>query len=168
MKKNGFTLVEILISFSLSSIVMVLLLNIVLLLKDLYVEDGMKTMLLINQANFNKRLEDELSKNEVTEISSCGESCLTFNFLNGSTKTLSYNQAENALTFDNYKAELVKGTKVGVFKAQTKTITTISNPSYNNSILSIEIPITHNLIDGEFGVNFIYPYNSHVTVVSVT
>lgn len=168
MKKEGFTLVEILVSLSLVSIVILLLFNVIIILKNLYIEDGMKTALLINQTNFNKRLQDELSKNQVTEISSCGENCLTFTFQNGTSKTLSYEDTSNTLTFDNYKAPLAEGAKVGTFTAETKTITTINNPSYNNSVLSIQIPITHNLIEGEFGVNLVYPYNSHVTVVSVT
>lgn len=167
MKKNGFTLIEILVSFSLASVVMILLLNVILILKDLYMEDGMKTTLFINQSNFQKRLEEEITEKEVTEVNSCGEHCLTFSFQDGSTKTLSYNKVAGTLTFDTYQVKLVKGSKINVFEATTKTITNIKNTSYNNSILSVKVSITHKLIDGEFGINLVYPYNSNVTVVSV-
>lgn len=168
MKKNGFTLVEILISFSLASIVVILLLNVIIIMKNLYVEDGMKTNLLIHQANFTKRMQDVFHQSEVTEVNVCGDNCLQFVFLDGSNKTLSYNEADSTFSFDNYKIELAKGTKVGKFSAETKTITTMQNPVYNDSILTIKVPITHKLIDGEYGINFVYPYNSHVTLISVT
>lgn len=168
MKKNGFTLVEILISFSLASIVVILLLNVIIIMKNLYTEDGMKTNLLIHQANFTKRIHDVFSQSEITEVNSCGENCLQFVFIDGSNKTLAYNEVDSTFSFDTYKVQLAKGTKVGNFIAETKTITAMQNTVYNDSILTIKVPITHKLIDGEYGINLVYPYNSNVNLISVT
>lgn len=168
MKNKGFTLVEMLVSFSIASIVMVLLLNILLILKNLYIEDGMKTNLLIHQSNFQKRIEDSLASTQLVEINSCGDACLHFIFLDGTTQTLSYEEEKNALLFGNYKEELVKGAKVGAVTVENQTVPAITSLSHNNAVLSIEIPITHTLVEGDFGIYLVYPYNTNVTVINVT
>ena len=65
MKTNkGFTTVELLVSFTLTAVIVFFLFEILFILKDLYVDTGIKTKLLTKQAVLTEKINDDVaSKN---------------------------------------------------------------------------------------------------------
>lgn len=67
MNKKGFTLVELITTFSLASALIVILVNIVLIIKDIYIKYEIKTELLIKQGQLYNAVYDEINKNTATD-----------------------------------------------------------------------------------------------------
>lgn len=54
--QKGFTLVELIASFTLALVIMFFLFQIVITVKELYVSSGLKTEMLIRQANLERQI----------------------------------------------------------------------------------------------------------------
>lgn len=159
--KKGFTVVEMLVSFSVATIVMVLLFNVIMLIKDLYTDYGIKTELLIKQSNILKSIE-VVTNDELTKVTACGIDCYNLE-AGGKTYNLKYNELDNSITFNNKKT-IYKGetTKIKGISATTNTTTKEStDPNIKNSILNLKIIIYDNLLDENYDINFNYLYNDN-------
>lgn len=161
MKNNkGFTLVELIASFTLALIIMFFLFQIVIAVKELYVSSGMKTELLIKQANLEKQLVTDLKEKDLTKISSCGEDCYTFSYNNSASKTLQVDRNHNTIQYGDYKVTLMEGSSIGEYTIQNQTISDVALLK-NNSIVSITIPVFNKALAGrDYGIHLIYQYDS--------
>lgn len=167
MKKNrkGFTIVEMLVAFSVATIVMILLFNIVLLIKDLYLEYGIKTELMIKQSNILKSMQDRTNEGLIS-ITACGIDCYNFDTGN-QTYNLKYDESDNSITFDKKKT-IYKGetSKIKGITATTNTVVAkvSSNPNIKNSVLTLKITVYDSLLDENYDINYNYSYNSNYLV----
>lgn len=169
MKKDqsGFTLIELMISFSLATVVIIYLFNVLLILKNIYVEDGIKTKLLITQSNLVQSMESFVHENTVTGISSCGTGCVSID-ASGSHQ-LTYDADAGTITFDGHAFKVVEGSVIGEMQIKnTKVTGAASNTSRYDSVLEVTIPVTYKTVDGDFGLHFVFPYNASVTSVTAT
>lgn len=164
MKNNkGFTIMELILAFSITIVVGVLLFELTISLKNLYVKSGIKTELLIKQANVNKKIYDDLSSKKIIALNDCGEDCVAFEFSDNSIKQLKINHKTNILNYGNYGMEATMGSEYG--EAHIKYYTNYGNLHNEiDSYLKIIIPVIHPMYEDEdFGINIIYQYNSNDT-----
>ena len=74
MKNNkGFTLVEMLVSFTLSMILIIILFQLIINLKDVYMSSGLKTELLNKQNLMENKIYNDLLNRQVTSIDNCNQ-----------------------------------------------------------------------------------------------
>ena len=76
--KKGFTVVELIVSFSLVMVIVIFLFQIVISLKNLYTNSGVKTELLNKQSLISNEINKKLSSNEIISLTKCGAYCVEF------------------------------------------------------------------------------------------
>lgn len=156
MKKNGFTLVELITTFALTATIVILLLNVVIIIKNIYSNTNIKTELYINQSNLSNVLNSKIKKDNLSSLQDCSEDgyllCQVFEFVNGESKKLLV--SEKNITFGEY-----------VYKLDDNS--SVSNPNLNieylsngDSLIILKIPIINELYpDSNFGINLVHIYN---------
>jgi len=165
MKKRGFTIIELISSFALTSLIVALLFEVIFILKDLYTDSGVKTELLTKQALMSEKINKDLNTKTVTVASKCGDSCILFNFSDGTSSELSFSRENNTFKYGNYKTKLIDGSQYGNIDISTETVLNM-DIGKNDSILKINIPIYHKLLkQQEFGINIAYQYDSRNTSI---
>lgn len=165
MNKKGFTLVELLTSIVLSSTVLILLLQVLLTLKDLYINDSIKTELLIKKSNIVKRINSTFEESSIRTIRNCdsnSNNCLKFTLVNGSEYELSLDRTNKIIKFGSFNIKLINSSEIYndldvCYFYNTKS-TLIGSTAYNTGI-RIRIPVKDNLLEEYFDMNIIYQYN---------
>lgn len=154
MKNNrGFTVVEMGVSFCLIFTVCILLFQVVLSLKELYIKSDVETTLLNKQGIILNKMYKDFKNKGVSLATSCGNSCVSFVFLDGDEKQLSTNKSNKTITYDGYVWKLDEASSVGDFSFATGTIT-----GYG-TCFKITVPVTNKLIDSkDFGLDVVYGY----------
>ena len=160
MKSKGFTLVELITTFALASVIIILLINIIVVIKNIYSKTDIKTELLIEQGNISNLINKKLEKNYLLNYNPCNESdfCYSFEFLDGTISKLVV--SDEYIKFDSYVYKVKEGTVIERSTIELIEVPT-SNIEDNNSFLVIKVPIKHKLYPNEdFGLNIVYQYNS--------
>lgn len=165
-KRNGFTTIELIITITLTLVIMGFLLEILFILKEIYVSNGIRTELLIKQALISHKINQDFTNYEVENIINCldeEDECIEISFKDGPTKKLSIDRNENILKYGDFVTKLVDNSKFGEPIATSETIIGVPHV-FNDTIIQIKIPITYPTYDEDFGINIIYQYNS--TIIS--
>lgn len=154
MKNNrGFTVVEMGVSFCLIFTVCILLFQVVLSLKELYIKSDIETTLLNKQGIILNKMYNDFRNKGVSSATPCGNSCMSFELSDGNTKQLSTNKSNKTITYDGYVWKLDDTSSVGDFSLTTGTKT-----GYG-TYFKITIPVTNKLIDSkDFGLDVVYGY----------
>lgn len=161
MNKKGFTLVELITTFALSAVIVTILINVVLVIKNTYSDVNLKTNLLINQGNLSMALNSKITDDNLLSYSDCSANyfCYNFNFTDGTSEILEIK--DNTVKFGKFTYKLDRGSEISnpiIYKENID----INIQSVNNSLLVIKIPITNRLFkDKDFGVTIVYQYNSN-------
>ena len=158
MKKNGFTLVELITTFALTSVIIILLINVVIIIKNVYSNSNIKTELYINQSNLSNVLNSKIYNENLDSYEECDDTdfCYTFNFMDGTSTKLTV--TDKTIKFGDYIYNLKDKTKVENPSLEIEFIdeTDIENL---DSFLVLKIPITCELYpDIDFGINLVYSY----------
>ena len=158
MNKKGFTTVELITSFSIASVIMLVLFNVIIIMKDNMSDINTKTNMLVAKDNLSYNINKRLKEKELTSLSMCedGDKCYLFTYSDSTTDKLVYNT--DSITFNNYTFEITEGIAV-----EAPTITehydTMTSTTYNGYII-INIPITINNKDYSIIVNKHFNTNS--------
>ena len=103
MKNNkGFTVVELLASFSLTMVIVVFLFEILIEIKNLYSEANTKTEVIQKQAVLINKIRNTFDTKELSGVI-CSKSECVFNFYDYSQTVLSINPESNTIVYDNSK-----------------------------------------------------------------
>lgn len=160
MNKKGFTLIELITTFALASVIIVILVNIIGIIKEMYVKTDVKSKLLVEQSNLSYLINTKFEEDNLESYSVCTDSnfCYQFNFVDGTSSKLIV--GEDYITFNNYTYKLVKDSII-----ESSTIDLIevetSSEEINNAFLLMEIKIKNKLYkDEDFGISLVYQYNS--------
>ena len=161
MKNNkGFTLIELIASFTLALIIMFYLFQIVIVVKELYVSSGLKTEMMIKKSNIEKQIGLDFNTLEITKIVACGTDCYTFTYSDSSTKILKVDRANKTIIYGDYQMTMMDGSSIGEYKITQNTVSGVGTGK-NNTILIIEIPVTNKVIaDRNFGIRMVYQYDN--------
>lgn len=159
--KQGFTVVELTVAFSLTLVVVLLLFQIIINLKDLYVKDGIKTELLIKQGLITKKVAESFEEKKIRVATKCttGDNCLSFTFEDNTVKTLSFDKEDNVFHYGDYTTKLISGSNYGEVKVTNETFLNVEEGK-KDSMITINIPIEHELVEGDYGIRVVYLYNS--------
>ena len=168
MSKKGFTLVEIIVTFSLISTISFLLFQLILSLKNLYTSSDYKTVLLIEQGNMTRRINTDFFTMPLISMNECSiedekglNKCYTFKL----EDTVLEQEVDRILkiysdriVYDSFQMTLNEGSTMGDVSA---VVSYIEDASVKyNSILTVDIPIKNKIAEGDFGIHFSIQYNS--------
>lgn len=159
MKNNkGFTLVEMLVSFTLSMILVIILFQLIINLKELYMSSGIKTDMINKQYLMTNKIYEDLTERKLVSASKCESektNCINLMYANGEIKQFNVDKTENTITYDNYTIKITTA-EIGIPIIELSTITE------NKKILTIKVPVnSKNFKNEEFGINIVYPLNSN-------
>lgn len=152
MKKNsGFTIVEVIVAFALTMVVVLFLFQIVITLKDTYQNNFVISNLVLKQDNISNMINNDLVNNNygaITDVTFDNtSSCYILTFEN-TIKTLCYDLQKNFLSYDDYEFTLVN-----------KSTLNYVNVYKNNENLFIDIAISYKDLDDNYGVKVFYTQN---------
>lgn len=161
MKSKGFTIVELITTFALTAVIIIILINISVFIRNMYNKVNVKTELLIQQANLSTSINNKLNKNNIVSYSSCSDSNFCYNFNLKDDEIVKLVVTDDGISFGNYKYKLSNGTTIDEPTIE-KEYVLLEDTSANNSFLIIKIPIKNKLYPKQdFGINLIYTYNSN-------
>ncbi len=149
MKENkGFTLVEVIVSFALTMIIVLFLFQLIITLKNVYNHKLIISNLILKQSNINQMINSDLIVSNLGDIISVSNdmvsNCYNISFQYGS-RNICYNKENNTISYNDYEFELIKNSKIGDVSVVV-----------NNGMLFIDIPITYPDIDNNFDVKIAY------------
>lgn len=181
MKNNrGFSILELIISFTLTMIIAVILFEIIVVMKELYEKSVTKTELINRQNLFTDYIYSDIYNKGLTELSMCGENCINFMYDDGTSKNLFWSfyvddgnskQALQSLGYGDYKVNLINNTNFDTDLVLTRNGQNLTGVKicYNNNLdtekissyVNIKLPIFNNAFpDEDFGLNILYTYKS--------
>lgn len=167
MKNKGFTTIELIVSFTLVTVITILLFQLIFVLKDLYVYSGMKIKLLTKSAKMSVPINNDISTKNLVSAQKTSNNSINLCFADNSCKTLSFDRQNKTFSYGDITQRLVDGSEFGNIFIRTETLISTYDTETLNSILTIRIPVYTTLIEGEdFGVNITYLYNSNAKSLS--
>ena len=142
MSNKGFTTIELITSFSLVSVIMLVLFNVIIIMKDNLSDINIKTNLLVSKDNLSYNINKKLKEKELTSLTMCedGNRCYLFTYSDSTTDKLIYNI--DSITFNNYEFEITDGITVGIPNI-SEHYDAMSSTKYNGYFI-IDIPIALN------------------------
>ena len=156
--KFGFTVVELIVSFSLSLIIAIFLFQIIINLKNLYTNSVIKTEIINIQSLLSEKINDSFENNVITSVNKCGKNCFNFVYINGKNEKLS--AESNYIEFGTYKAALPQQTNINGIDVNISSAATFSD-NIDNSMIIIDILINNERLKNEnFNFKIIHQYNS--------
>jgi len=164
-KNKGFTTIELITSFTLASVIMIILFNIILILKDNLSEVNAKTNMLVEKDNLSYNINKRFKEKELSSITMCdeGDKCYEFTYSDDTSDKLIYSNTDKTITFNNYTFDIIDGITV-----EEPTITehydTMSSTTYNGYFI-IHIPIK--LDDKDYSIKINKHFNTDSLVIDV-
>lgn len=162
MKNNkAFTIVEMLVSFTLSMILVIIMFQLIINLKEVYMSSGIKTEMMNKKYLITNKIYNDLNKLKVSRIGTCTdtEKCINFTYSNGTVKKLIIDEINKTLAYDNYIIKLNSNTNFGIIQIDTE------GSSIQKKLLNIKVPIYNDSFkDIDFGINIVYPYSTQFAV----
>ena len=142
--QKGFSILELVVSFSICLVVAFILLQIVLALKEVYEKSVVKTELLNKHNLIVDQVYTDILEKGLDSVSSCGAYCARFSFNDATTKELQY--SSNNLQYGDYVTTLNQGSNVENMVISTE-----------NGIASVYLKITHRLFaNTDFGIRIVH------------
>lgn len=161
MNRKGFTLIELITTFALATVIIIILLNIVSIIKNIYVQNNIKSTLAIEQSNLSKLMNEKFD-NKLLYYVACneGDYCYIFSFENEESVKLVVEK--NKIRFGEYTYKLDKNTEVKN-PTLTRKYVDLDDTANTNNFLVISIPIVNKLYPKlNFGINLVYFNNDYM------
>lgn len=173
MKNNkGFSILELIVSFTLTMIIVVILFEIIIFLKNLYEDSVTKSQLVSIQNRFTDYIYSDINDLGLAGISMCGDNCLQFSYDNGDIRNLSWEydydedsqkQSFQKLRYGDYAVDLIANSKFDLTLATSRDeisyqgVKVCSNYVSSSSYISIKLPIYNTKFeDVDFGLSIFY------------
>lgn len=189
MKKNqGFSIIELIVSFTLTMIIVVILFEIIISLKNVYENSVTKSALISKQNILTDYIYSDFYDYGLTNIDVCGNNCIQFTYKNGDVKNLSWEyeyddtsqrQSFQKIKYGDYTVDLIANSKFDLslsashntYEFKGAKVCT-SSKTYSSRLiyfLDIKLPIYNNKFENQdFGLNILYvfPYDGTDAIVS--
>lgn len=160
MNKKGMTTIELITSFALATVIFIILFNILITLKDIYLVSGNKTNMLIEQANLNKALNESInSSHRIQKIQIVSENEYVITTDEGE-KSLIIDPENKIISFDKYTLEMPKDVNITSDSEKYIDWNNISEyiHIYDDRILVIEIPLVDKN-NSRYDIKMLYQYD---------
>ena len=162
MNNKGLTIVELIASFALISTIILILIEVLISIKDIYTETNLKTSLYIEQSNLSKILNEKINYNNIVGYYECEEVNDCYNFLTVDGTILKLSLEKNRIIFDNYTYNIIDGGYVDLENVSIGSNTFAMPDVLYDSLFYIIIPVKHKLFsEDDYGIRLIYQYNSN-------
>lgn len=159
MNNKGLTLIELITTFALSAIIIVLLINVIVSIRNVYSKTSIKSDLYITQANLSNSLNSKLHNQKLDTYDNCYDSTFCYNFTLTNGETLKLVVEETKITVGDQVYKLTGKTKV-VNPSLDAEYVELNEEYSGNNILVLKIPIINELYPNtDFGVNVVYLHN---------
>lgn len=158
MNNKGMTVIELIVSFSLTAIVVVLLLQLLISINKIYNIDGIKTELLTNQANLTKRIYKDLENKGVSNIVLNGESA-TLTLANGDTRIIKIDNSVKTITYNGKVYNYPNNVRITNLNVENIIGSTV-DLGVDNAFTKISINITYPNVKGDYGITILLPYRN--------
>ncbi len=176
MKKNrGFSVVELIVSFTLTMVIVVILFEIIIALKNVYENSVTKSALISKQNNLTDYIYSDINDYGLLSVGRCGNNCIQFMYENGSTRNLSWEyeyddrteqQSFQKIRYGDYNVELIANSKFDLslnasfgdieFQGAQVCYNSASDLGYIN----IKIPIYNSKFENsDFGLNIFHVFD---------
>ena len=160
MKNKGFTIVELISAFAITSLIVVLLINLVVVIKNIYNKSNTRTELYIIQGNLSNAINEKLGLDNLKSITKCNDEEFCYNFELKDEKNIKLTVTDKIIKFGNQTFKLSKNSEVINPKIATYKVN--NTEEKKDSFLYISIPIKNKVyLEENFGVNIVYSYNSN-------
>lgn len=165
MNRKGMTVIELIVSFSLATVISLFLIQVVLFLKDTYAVNAIKSEMILKQSIISERLNNLLDEKIVASINNCGTNCVELTFEDESKATINFDSNSRKVIIDDYVASLPSGTKINDVEFLFQN--NVDTENYN--LLTIKANLTNDLINNEiYNIAVVKNMNSIVLTVDVT
>ncbi len=171
MNKKGFTVLELILAFTLTTIVVVYLMQIISLVHAMYISNNQKTEALIKQSNIMDQIYRDLDEKTLRSISTCEPNCstLTLTFTTGESKTISINNNQKIVKYGDYAVQYDSNMKIENIQTSNTTFKNdegeVMGSNLYDAILQIKIPISIN--ESSYDINAVYQYNTTLNNVTI-
>lgn len=154
MKKNnkGFTVVEMGVSFCLIFTICILLFQVILSLKELYISSDIETTLLNKQGILLNKIYKDFEKKGLAKVpTSCGLNCLEFSYADNSTAQLIIDTYNKTITYNDYTWKLDNASKV------TDLVFLSGQITGYGKYFKIKVNVTNKLLGTkDYGLDIVY------------
>lgn len=164
MNNKGFTTIELITSFTLASVIMIILFNVIIVLKDNLSYVNAKTNTLIEKDNLSYNINKRFREKELSSINTCeeGDKCYEFNYSDNTSDKLIYRNNET-ITFNNYTFNITEDMNV-----ESPTITehydTMSSATYNGYfIINISIKVKNK----DYSIKLVKYFNTNNIIIDL-
>ena len=148
MNNKGFTVVELVAAFSITMIISVFLFELLIEVKDIFVETSLKTNIEEKTAIISKNINSLFLK-EGNEIKSCGESTCTIN-----DETIIINQNDISIG-----GQIFSTPKDGNNNAKITNSNIINNTLESGGYINISFSLTSPNLSKPYDYNVVFYYN---------
>lgn len=170
-KTQGFTVIELLVSFTLTALVMTFLFEVVISLKNLYHKTEVQTELISKQSLISRLINEDFANKKISKIERCNGKSNCYNIYYYKDETMNVNNTEtitlsiessNVIRYgDNAYIKLDDNSRFGNISFKLDGETNNGNISFNDeqSVMKVTIPITNTTLDKDFDVYAVYQNN---------
>ena len=152
MKKNGFLLVELLISFSLSFVILIVIFNATISLNERFSDLYAQNKAYSQQIVFNRKIADDMAFYKITNINeseSNGIRTISITYNNGSKRELIVDVNGSSISYNEEKIK-VNSQNMVISNETAVSCASIQNDKY---LVKLSIPIHYyNNKDKNFGI----------------
>ena len=157
MNKKGFTVVELLASFTLTMIIVVFLFEIVLELKDVYVANTLKTKVLNQNALIATKLEKELDKLDINTTNCSGSTCNLYE-PSGPAYTITITSSD--VSFNGASSiQMPSGVSITNVSVSSQYNSSITDISKDNAYIKVDYTVTSKNLNDDIKFNYVYSYH---------
>ncbi len=169
MKKldnKGFSVVELVVAFSLVAIILFLLLEITVILKTSYYEVGIKSEIHIKEAIITEKIYDDFNQKVILSAISCGDYCFDITFSDSSTKRLSFNTDTNEFNYGNYSTLFEEAVRLDHFEVVLNEFPVVLENKVN-AYLFVLISFEHQHIKNNlFSISSVYQFDKEINPIN--
>lgn len=164
MKNKGFTLVELIVSFTLTMVIVFILFQLIITLKNIYTNNVVASDLVLKQSSISEMINKDLVSGDLGDIveviptySNIKEgACYSLNFETG-TRELCISITNNTISYNDYEFSLVNGSTVGDYDVYIKT------DESNIKTLYIMVDILYKGLNDNYGIRIAKSYTDNNT-----
>ena len=166
MKNKGYLIFELVISFSIATIIAIFLIDTALDMKQVGDKLELETLLMTTQSSLSKSLQEDFSKKKITNLNVCDSDpeqntcCIKITYNDFITKKIMIDKTKKTFTYGEFTRNLANGSSYGDIKLSLD-FSTDADPKASNALINFKVGVTNPMIkDKDYGINTIYLYNT--------
>lgn len=159
-KKNGFSTVELLVSFVIISFIAISMFRAIILLNDKLFMYVNTTKIIVFKGSITNYIESDLNNNILASYTNCGANCYDLTYNSGEIRRLKIDTTNKTIQYGSMKKSLPSDVSFNGNISISNNTYTVNSGLKNNSILNINIPLMSDVIEGTYDIKVAYQYNA--------